>query len=31
MAGAIATPPFPSQDRGTYHQIVELPACELTC
>jgi hypothetical protein len=22
--GAIATPPFPWQDRGTYHQIVEL-------
>jgi hypothetical protein len=23
-AGAIATPPFPWQDRGTYHQLVEL-------
>src|SRR5207248_7331074 len=23
-AGAIPTPPFPWQDRGTYHQIVEL-------
>jgi acyl-homoserine lactone acylase PvdQ len=23
-AGAIATPPFPWQDRGTYHQIVEI-------
>ncbi|HTX45580.1 MAG TPA: penicillin acylase family protein, partial [Solirubrobacteraceae bacterium] len=23
-AGAIATPPFPWQDRGTYHQIVEV-------
>jgi acyl-homoserine lactone acylase PvdQ len=23
-AGAISTPPFPWQDRGTYHQIVEL-------
>ena len=23
-AGAIATPPFPWQDRGTYHQVVEL-------
>jgi acyl-homoserine lactone acylase PvdQ len=23
-AGAVATPPFPWQDRGTYHQITEL-------
>ena len=23
-AGAVATPPFPWQDRGTYHQVVEL-------
>jgi acyl-homoserine lactone acylase PvdQ len=23
-AGAITTPPFPWQDRGTYHQVVEL-------
>jgi hypothetical protein len=23
-AGAIATPPFPWQNRGTYHQVVEL-------
>lgn len=23
-AGAVSTPPFPWQDRGTYHQIVEL-------
>jgi hypothetical protein len=23
-AGAVATPPFPWQDRGTYHQVVEV-------
>jgi hypothetical protein len=23
-AGAVATPPFPWQDRGTYHQITEV-------
>jgi len=23
-AGAVATPPFPWQDRGTYHQVDEL-------
>jgi hypothetical protein len=23
-AGAVATPPFPWQNRGTYHQVVEL-------
>ena len=23
-AGAVSVPPFPWQDRGTYHQVVEL-------
>jgi hypothetical protein len=24
--GAVETPPFPWQNRGTYHQVVELTA-----